>query len=465
MKSPTARSRRHGARTAVLSGCKATFVNEFRRKSSRSRDLFVSLGFPVGAEAVSTMLVVGQVLTLLVIAVGLAWVPPVAGLKPFGIPLRSPELASVGGLLITAGFMQSRRRFRRLHAQWAILSRPLEAGMRAGVALLDLGLALMLAVQNLRWGETANIFSAGAIMMSALLVVSPTMVWLIRSTAFTAIIAAIGSLFSVLAQTPWHGAVAAVDSGIMPLAIVALAGLAVTAVGTPLLYRHFAHKYALQTRGLLLDMGLKASSIYIVAAISVPLAGFTPWPGTAPYILITLFFLGLVLFRSSFVRTSSPEALGVGLFIYRLVPQEIRSLLVRGLKAYALLVTPLTVSLMPILLMNGYPQAVALLGSLTILEIAIDALVIQRRTAVMPASHISRLAQRSKSGLGAALCAGLAATLSGILGGVIPQATETPWLATAAAALIVVATLLLGVALTDAPAWLRGLSVTETEES
>jgi hypothetical protein len=75
------------------------------------------------------------------------------------------------------------------------------------------------------------------------------------------------------------------------------------------------------------------------------------------------------------------------------------------------------------------------------------------------------LPQKSKIGLGAALCAGVAVMLSGILGTVTTPGTQSPWLSVVSGVLILVAVLLTSVVLNDAPAWLRELSASETENT
>ncbi|GAA3314144.1 hypothetical protein GCM10017710_20100 [Arthrobacter ramosus] len=116
-------------------------------------------------------------------------------------------------------------------------------------------------------------------------------------------------------------------------------------------------------------------------------------------------------------------------------------------------------------ILGKYTQAAVLLVALVALEISIDALIVQRRTAVMPGSQISKLAQKSKAGLGAALCAGLTVVFSGILGTAAPQATQSPWLGVTSSALALVAVLLTVLVLNDAPAWLRELSARGTEDT
>ena len=466
MNSPIAAHRHDRAFSVVLSGCRATFTNDFRRRSHRFQDVAGSLGFRVGAGTANGFLLAGQFLTLLLIVAGLAWTPPEAGLEPLGIPVTTPELAGVAGVLLAVALLQARRRCRRSHRHWNTVSQALDTGMRAGVVLLDAGLALMLIVQNLRWAGAGNILAALSLLAALALVLSAAKPWLIRPLAIAAVSAGAGSLVAVAAQAPWLAATAGIrGGGIAPTVLSLSLGLAVTVFATPLLYKASAHVRALQSRGLLIDLSVKSGSLFIFAGAALPLAGSTPWPWTAPFISLAVFFLGLVLFRSSFARISSPETAGYSLFLYRLAPHHIRPLIIRSLLTYLLLVLPASVALAITLVVSGYALQALLLAALVILETSIDALIIQRRTAILPASHISQLAQKSKAGLGAAVCAGVAVVFSGILGAVNPQATENPWLAMASGALVLVAGLLTGVVLADATSWLRELSATETEDA
>jgi hypothetical protein len=191
----------------------------------------------------------------------------------------------------------------------------------------------------------------------------------------------------------------------------------------------------------------------------------TPWPWTAPFIALAAFFSGLVLYRSFFARLFSPETLGFALFLVRLRPSWVKPIVFRSLISAIVVTTPLTFALSAFLLLGKYTQAWVLLVALAALEIGIDALIVQRRTAVMPASHISKLAQKSKVGIGAALCAGLAVVFSGILGAATPQTAQSPWLAVTSSALALVAVLLTVLVLKDASAWLRELSASGTEDT
>ncbi|GAA5189405.1 hypothetical protein GCM10023346_03850 [Arthrobacter gyeryongensis] len=157
--------------------------------------------------------------------------------------------------------------------------------------------------------------------------------------------------------------------------------------------------------------------------------------------------------------------MGFALFLVRLRPSWVRPLIIRSLVTAFVVTAPLTFVLSVFFLLGKYTQAAVLLVALAALEISIDALIVQRRTAVMPASYIAKLAQKSKAGLGAALCAGLAVVFSGILGTAAPQATNGPWLGIASGGLTLVAVLLAALVLNDAPAWLCELSATETEDT
>lgn len=74
----------------VLSGCKATFTNDFRRRSHRLQELVTILGFTPYAAAANHVLIIGHLLTLLIIGFGVVWTPQPVGLEALGIPLNTP---------------------------------------------------------------------------------------------------------------------------------------------------------------------------------------------------------------------------------------------------------------------------------------------------------------------------------------------------------------------------------------
>ena len=465
MNPPTAVPRRSRAFAAALSGCRATHINEFRRKSRRYQDILSGVGLPLASSSIHIALMAGQALTLLLVTVGMVWTPPRAGLTPLGIPLTAPDLAAITAILLATGLLPARRRFGRFHRPWAGISAALEAGMRSGTAVLDIGLALMLVVQNLRWGSLVNILAILSIVgaLPALLAGSKSRAAR-TSMAFTAV-AAVAGLLTLLGASPLATAVPASGQWTVPAIGIAALFLAVTAAGTPLLYALVAHRYALKSRGMLLDMGIKAGAVLVLASLAMPFARATPWPGIAPYATIAVFFLGLILFRSNFVRVSSPEAFGYALFLFRVIPHKAKTLIFKSLIITATLTLPGVAFVFFTLLLNGYPQSAVLFIALAVFEIGADALAIQRRTAVLPAAHLPQLPQRSKAGQGAALSAGMAVVLSGVFGGIIPGTSEPQWLAAVAGCLVVVAGLLIGVLMADTQTWLRDFLTTETEES
>ncbi|MFW0773416.1 hypothetical protein ACLRGI_09615 [Paenarthrobacter nitroguajacolicus] len=465
MTSPSAAQRRPRAGTAALSGCQATFTNDFRRRSHRFRDLMGSLGFTVHARAVTALLSIGQVLLLVVIGYGLLWSPPREGLAQVGVPLESPDIVAIVGAFLAVALLQARRRFKRSHLAWNTVSRTLEVGMRAGLVLLDLGLAGMLVVQNLRWHEPGNILVTFSLLIASVLAVTPMRVSLVRSLTTAVLISGISGIVVVLLEAPWLRAAGELGAaGISQLPII-ITGTFLVAALTPVAYKATALPQAMKSRGLLLDLALKAGTIFLLAGTGFAIAQVTPWPWVAPYVSLAVFFLGIVLYRSAFARISSPEALGFSLFLLRLSKRHVKPLVLHSILSACVLVAPLTLTMSGMLLLNRQPLVALLLISLVLLEVSIDALVIQRRTAVLPASHIRKLAQKSKSGIGAALCAGVAVIFSGILGTSSTQSADSPWLALIAAAFVLVAVLLTSLVFTDAPAWLRDLSATDTEDA
>ena len=464
MNSPNVNPRRPRECAAVLSGCKFTFINEFRRRSHRFQDLLTGLGFPSHPAAVKNVLIFGHLLTLLIVGAGLVWTPQPVGLVPLGIPLRSSEVVSVVAVLLAIALLQARRRYRQTHRGWNTVSAPLEVGMRAGLVLMDLVLAGMLMVQNLRWHEGNNLLAVGALVFSSILVVAPLKRTAIR--VFVVLIVALSASTLILsyANASWLEGNGSLGPGLGFTLLLILAGTVITAISTPAFYRATAHPRALRSRGLLTDLSIKAGSIFLLSGLALSIMEMTSWPWMAPYTALAVFFSGLVLYRSSLARISSPETLGFALFLVRLRPSWVKPIVFRSLIAASVVATPLTLGLCVLFLLGKYTQAAVLLVALVAVEISIDALIIQRRTAVMPASHISKLAQESKAGLGAALCAGLAVVFSGILGTVIPQTAQSPWLAVTSGVLALVAALLTLLVLKDAPAWLCELSATETED-
>lgn len=465
MNTPNVTQWRPRVYAVVLSGCKATFINDFRRRSLRLQDLLTSLGFPSHAAAVNNVRIFAHLLTLLIIGGGLVWTPQPAGLVTLGIPLSTPEVVSIVAVLLAIALLQARRRYRQAHRCWNAVSAPLEVGMRAGLVLMDLGLATMLILQNLRWHEGSNLLAFGALFGSSILVVAPLKRITIRVLVVLIGVLSASSLIIILANASWLAGDDTLGSGLGSTTLLILAGTVLTAACTPALYRITAHPSSLHSRGLLTDLSIKAGSIFLLSSLALSIMEMTPWPWTAPYIALAVFFLGLVLYRSSFARISSPETLGFALFLVRLRPSWIRPIIFHSVVATTVVSTPLTLGLCVVFLLGKYTQAALLLVALVALEICIDALIVQRRTAVLPASHISKLAQSSKAGLGAALCAGLAVVFSGILGSITPQAAQSPWLGVTSSALVLVAVLLTLLVIKDAPAWLRELSATETEDT
>lgn len=465
MKSPNVHQRRPCEYAVVLSGCKATFIDDFRRRSHRLQDLLKSLGFPSHAAAVNKVRIFAHLLTLLIIGVGLVWTPQPAGLVTLGIPLRTPEVVSIAAVLLAVTLLQARRRYRQAHRCWNSVSIPLEAGMRAGWVLMDLGLASMLIVQNLRWHEGSNLLAFGALLGSSILAVAPLKRITIRVLVVLVGVLSASSLIIILANASWLAGGETLGSGFGSALLLILAGTVITATSTPALYRATADPRAPRSRGLLTDLSIKSGSIFLLSSLALSIMEKTPWPRTAPYIALAVFFLGLVLYRSSFARIASPETLGFALFLVRLRPSWVRPIIFHSLVAATVVTTPLTLGLCVLFFLGKYTQVPLLLFALVALEISIDALIVQRRTAVLPASHISKLVQKSKAGLGAALCAGLAVVFSGILGTITPQAAQSPWLGVTSGALALVAVLLTVLVLKDAPAWLRELSATETEDT
>ncbi|MDQ0028304.1 hypothetical protein [Arthrobacter bambusae] len=413
----------------------------------------------------SNALIFGHLLTLLIIGAGTVWTPEVAGLTPVGIPFSTPDVVSIVSALLAIALLQSRRRYTKAHRSWKTVSAPLEVGMRSGLVLMDLALAGMFILQNLRWHEGSNLLAIGALVLSTFLVIAPLKRIAVRVFAVLTIVLSTSSLIALLGDASWLEGDDTLGSGLTHKVLLILAGTVFAAVSTPLLYRVTAHPRALRGRGVLTDLSIKAACIFLLSSLVLSVMERTPWPWTAPFIALAVFFSGLVLYRSSFARLFSPETLGFALFLVRLRPSWVKPLIIRSLLTAIVVVTPLTIMLCVFFLLGNYDQAAVLLVALVALEISVDALAVQRRTAVMPASHISKLAQKSKAGLGAALCAGLAVVFSGVLGTAAPQATQGLWLTIASGALSLVAALLTALVFIDAPAWLRELSATETEDT
>ncbi|MBT8159930.1 MULTISPECIES: hypothetical protein [Arthrobacter] len=429
------------------------------------QDLLKSLGFSPDPEKVNWFLIFGRLLTALIIAVGILWAPQRTALNTFGIPLSIPDAVSIMAALQAIGLLFARRRFRRAHRCWQTVSAPLEAGMRAGLVLTDLGFAGMLILQNLRWHEGGNLFAVGALVISSFLLVAPQKTNAIRTYVLLVVVSSAGTLLFLIGNTLWFDGHDPLGSGPASTLFVILAGTVLITVSTPALYRVTAHPRALRSRGVLVDLSIKAASIFILASLVLLTAEVTPWPRTAPFIAVAVFFSGLVVFRSSLTRITSPETFGLALFLVRLKPSWVKPIIFRSVVTAMVVVTPLTFVLCAFLLLKNYTHVVVLLGALVAVEIGVDALIIQRRTAVLPASHISKLPQKSKAGFGAALCAGFAVVLSGILGTVTQQAIQIPWLPLAAGGMALVAILLTSLVIKDAPQWLGELSATETEDT
>lgn len=449
----------------VLSGCCATFLDDFRRRSHRFQDLSRSLGLPAGARTIESAMVLGHALAIVAICFGMFWTPEKPGSNTLVPPLTIPAVASVVAVPMAAILALSRRRYRTIHKCWTGVSGPLESGMRSGLILTDLGIATMIIVQNLRWHQTSNVLAVGALSVAILLALTPARKFAVRIFAIIATLLSTSIIISVSIQISLFDHVSAVTYSLLSVTAT-VAGLALfVALCTPFLYAVSSHAVAMRTTGLLRDMSIKSAGICIISSLSIFVAQLTAWPTVAPFVALVVFFLGLVVYRSSFARISSPEALGFGLFLVRLRPDWARSIIFRSSVTSAAMVIPMTLALAGVLIMNQSASIALLLCALVLLEMSIDALIIQRRTAVMPASHISALPQRSKAGVGAAVCAGLSFVFSGILGTVMPEGIDTTWLFVISGSLVLVAVLLIALVVFDAPEWLREISCTETEDA
>lgn len=269
MNTPNVTQWRPRVYAVVLSGCKATFINDFRRRSLRLQDLLTSLGFPSHAAAVNNVRIFAHLLTLLIIGGGLVWTPQPAGLVTLGIPLSTPEVVSIVAVLLAIALLQARRRYRQAHRCWNAVSAPLEVGMRAGLVLMDLGLATMLILQNLRWHEGSNLLAFGALFGSSILVVAPLKRITIRVLVVLIGVLSASSLIIILANASWLAGDDTLGSGLGSTTLLILAGTVLTAACTPALYRITAHPSSLHSRGLLTDLSIKAGSIFLLSSLAL----------------------------------------------------------------------------------------------------------------------------------------------------------------------------------------------------
>lgn len=468
MNGSTTHSRGPAAVAAVLLGAKGSYINDFRRRVHRTRGVLSSLGLPVSSGAVRAFMILGTALAVAVMLVGIVWRPPRAGLRSMGIPLDAPDLVTLVSALATAGLILARRRHSATHATWAGVSPDVEIGLRCGPLGVDLGLALMLAVQNLRWHEPHNLLAATALMGTVVLAVLPTRSLLLNAAGAGSLVLAVVPCAMVIVPLlgPALGAGHALPSGrgAGGWIGIALLGLAAGPLSAGL-YHLVAPAHALRTSGLVLDLAVKTGPLPIIAAAVTRIAEATPWAEAAPYVGLAVFFLGLLTLRNSFVRVTSPEGLGYALFLMRLAPGRVWALQGRALAMSVCLSCPATVALALWLVLGGWWHLALLLLALLAMEIGIETLVVQRSTAVLPASAMAQLPQRSKAGLAAALCGGVALTFAGVFtatGAHDVGAGPATW---AAAGFVATAVALLALAVHDAPEWIRELSATETEES
>lgn len=468
MNGSTTHSRGPATVAAVLFGAKGSYLNDFRRRAHRTRGLLDSLGLSVRPGAVRVFLILGTALAVTAMLVGIVWTPPRAGLHAMGIPLEAPDLVSLVGALAAVGLVAARRRHCATHVSWAGVSPAVETGFRLGPLGVDLGLALMLVVQNLRWHEPHNLLTAAALLGTVVLAVLPARSRPLSGVGVGGAALALVSCGVVLAPLlgPVLGAGRSVPTGQGPEAwfAVALVGLVVGPL-TAWLYHLVAPAHALRSPGLMLDLAVKTGVHSIIAATATRVADATRWTEAAPYVGLAVFFLGLLIVRNSFVRVTSPEALGHALFLMRLAPERVRALQGRALALSVCLSGPATAALALWLVLGGWWHVAVLLLALFALEIGIETLVVQRSTAVLPASAMAQLPQRSKAGLAAALCGGVALTFAGVLtatGAHDIGAGPATW---AAAGFAATALALVGLAVHDAPQWIRELVATETEET
>lgn len=454
----------HSALAAALQGVRGSHLNEFRRRRIRLASLSAALGIPMTGRVTAWAVAASQLLTVAVILFGLAWIPARSGLRSFGIPVEAPTIAAALGVLLALGLLKARRRYSSTRTSWIGVSGGMDVGMRAGAVSLDIGLALMLLVQNLRWHEPENLLAAGALVLSTMVVAWPVRGHFVSVSSAASIVLILACLATVVATG--HRAAGLFQDQTTTLlqagAVVCAALLA--GGGSVLAYRWCAPADSLRSRGLYLDLGLRASLLVVLPAAVMVVVDLTLWRDATPYVGLAAFFLLLLFFRAALARVLSPEGLGYGLFLLRLTPETIRPVVLRSI-ALALMVLLVPVVLFAaILLIRSGPVVVILLFALVVLEICTDAFIIQRSTAVLPARSISKLAQKSKAGLGAAVCAAVAITFSGVLGAAGPQVVGTTSLLVAAGALMVVAMVLAGLTVYDAPTWIKDLAATETEE-
>lgn len=465
MKDSSAISRGYAPGAAVLLGIRASRRNDVRRRAQQIRAALHALGLNVSLPAVRIALAVSTALALGAAVIGIMWAPGDAGLERWGIPLPTSALVTMACALLGAGLLQARHRHSRVHPSWAGLSPATEIGLRAGPLLVDFVFVLMLVVQCLRWHESHNLVAASSLILAAAVALCPGRS--LREAGLWAIGAGsvvVGPLLVIapLLRTFGGSLPAGLEIGVW----MAGSGL-VLATGpiTVVLYLRCAPRQSMRSRGLLIDLAVKTTLLSGLSLLAVVILEATPWYPVGPYAGLTVYFLGLLCIRTSFVRITSMEALGCALLLLRLVPRrQVRAMHRRSLLIATVLCGPAGGALGCWLLFRGQWSEAVVLGALLVLELGLEALILQRTAAVLPASSMARLPQESKAGLAAALSGGMAVTFTGVLTATGVHGVPPSTALVAGGCMTAVAGLLLALAIHDVPAWISEITATDSEE-
>ncbi|HRW18632.1 MAG TPA: hypothetical protein P5181_07275 [Dermatophilaceae bacterium] len=138
--------------------------------------------------------------------------------------------------------------------------------------------------------------------------------------------------------------------------------------------------------------------------------------GVADHLQIAAGLVAVLLLRATHVHSTSPEALGYGLLLARHTGLS-GQCIARHYRVNALALSAPTWAATVILLLAAGRGTVAVLAfGLFVLEVTVDEVIVQRQTAVLPASRTGQLSTASKSGAGAALCLAIIFAAAGAAG-------------------------------------------------
>lgn len=450
----------------ALAGARVAGLQEHRELTARVRSVLLLIGKddPSLAKALATVsyvLLAGA--TILGLTAGpLRGAVSDQGVAAWGVPLAL-VLAAVLALLVTRRHDAGVRA--RHAALLTITGDGVGAGLRTGLSMSLIPVVVITVSQCLRHGTLPTVAAGAAVLGSATTVLLPRRPGagasrrLVLSTC--ALLAVSATLVQLHRSAPWFASL--IESIGLP-ALTTSAGAAVAlgaGVSTALSARWIgAHRW-----------GPRAASAHRSAGATVAVALTTGWVVAllvqdsarlgvlAEHAVLLGPVLATLLLRARHVRLVSPEGLGHGLLFARDAGADARHLVGHYRVNSFVLLAPAFAGASVLLALVGSVSVIPLLWAFLVLEVAVDSMVVQRTTALVPVHQLSMLVTHSRSGLSAALCLGVVFTAAGAAG-LFPVFvfSDYPSESTLAAGLLgLAAVVVLTLTSLDARPWLRDL--------